>query len=262
MPWPARYRIIAGLICASPTEAETTTVKPIRLVCATRSPRETFLTHTALGLSLSLYRFPQAPEVLLFDNNTRGLPVVYNVAIDAAKKDPAILVFAHDDIWLNDFYWVERIREAVQHFDIAGVAGNRRRVAQQAAWAFMKANPDVDGSQPSHFHWDEPQYLSGAVGHGKMFPCEISRYGPSGVECKLLDGLLLIADSEKLAAHDLRFDERFDFHFYDLDFCRQAELRNMKMGTWPISVVHESAGAFATPRWHAGYKKYLEKYGE
>jgi len=43
---------------------------------------------------------------------------------------------------------------------------------------------------------------------------------------------------------NLGFDERFGFHFYDLDLCRQAEQRGIRTGTWPISVVHESGGNF------------------
>jgi GT2 family glycosyltransferase len=90
----------------------------------------------------------------------------------------------------------------------------------------------------------------------------VSYFGPSGVECKLLDGLMLVADSTRLVEAGVRFDEQFDFHFYDMDFCRQAELKGLRMGTWPISVVHESAGAFNTPPWRAGYERYLRKYGE
>jgi hypothetical protein len=41
-------------------------------------------------------------------------------------------------------------------------------------------------------------------------------------EC-VLDGLLLAARSETLLSNQLTFDERFDFHFYNMDFCRQAE---------------------------------------
>ena len=55
-------------------------------------------------------------------------------------------------------------------------------------------------------------------------------------------------------ASGLRFDEQFDFHFYDLDFCRQAELKGMTMGTWPISVVHESGGAYGKPAWREAFE--------
>ena len=73
--------------------------------------------------------------------------------------------------------------------------------------------------------------------------------------------MLLIANSPTLHLHDLRFDERFDFHFYDLDFCRQAELRNVRLGTWTISVVHQSRGVLGTSGWRAAYASYLEKWG-
>jgi hypothetical protein len=32
------------------------------------------------------------------------------------------------------------------------------------------------------------------------------------------------------------------------------------MGTWTISVIHQSGGNFGTPSWQAGYAKYLEKW--
>ncbi len=227
--------------------------KPIRLVCATRCSRASFMRETALGRSLAVQRHARPPEVLLFDNNTTGLATLYNAAIEQAASNPAILVFVHDDVSLQDFFWITRIHEALAQFDIVGLAGNRRRLPLQPAWAFAT----------SDFKWDSPEYLSGTVGHGKGFPCdEISYFGPSGVECKLLDGLMLIADSTHLIESGTRFDEQFEFHFYDMDFCRQAELKGLRMGTWPINVVHESAGAFNSPPWRAAYERYLRKYGQ
>jgi Glycosyltransferase like family len=227
--------------------------KPIRIVCGTRRTREQFSNETALGRSLKLYAHLPNIELQLFDNNTRGLSSIYNTAIEEAKQRPAILVFIHDDVWLNDFFWTERIRESLARFEVVGLAGNLRRVPRQPAWPF--ATPDLQ--------WDEHKYLSGTVGHGKGFPCNIaSTFGPSGQECKLLDGLLLIADSDTLVKSGLRFDEQFKFHFYDMDFCRQAELKGLRMGTWPLSVVHESGGAFGTPNWREGYASYLAKYGD
>jgi hypothetical protein len=79
-------------------------------------------------------------------------------------------------------------------------------------------------------------------------------------EVKLLDGLLLAAYSETLIKNNIRFDEQFDFHFYDLDFCRQAEMNGVTMGTIPLSLVHESGGNFGTDSWKQGYQKYLQKW--
>lgn len=228
-------------------------MKPIRLVCGTRVSREQFSTHTALGQCLKLYSHLTDVQLMLFDNNSQGLSTIYNAAIDQAAQQPAILVFVHDDVLLYDFFWVDRIREAVAQFDVVGLAGNTRRQPKQGAWAFA----------PETFKWDEQQYLSGTVGHGANGGWNnVSAFGPSRQACKLLDGLMLIADSDTLIRSGLRFDEQFKFHFYDMDFCRQAELKGLSMGTWPLSVVHQSGGAFGSPDWWAMYERYLIKYGE
>ncbi|KAA0083846.1 glycosyltransferase [Paraburkholderia sp. T12-10] len=229
---------------------------PIRLVCATRCAQEQFLTDTALGRSLAALRTPTMPELLLFEKNSAGLPTVYNSAIGQAASNPAILVFVHDDVSITDYFWMDRVHDALAQFDVVGLAGNRRRVPQQPAWAFASV-------AATEFKWDAPAFLSGTVGHGRGFPCEnVSYFGPAGVECKLLDGLMLIADSARLLEAGVRFDEQFQFDLYDMDFCRQVELKGLRMGTWPISVVHQSGGKFGTPGWRASYERYLRKYGE
>jgi GT2 family glycosyltransferase len=222
-----------------------------RFVVATRSSAKEF-GQTALGRSLAQFRFPFM-QVQVFEKNTLGLPKVYNQAIEMSQQHPAVLVFIHDDIHLIDHHWHERLLNALEQFDVVGLAGNKRRVPRQPGWAFVTET----------LMWDFPENLSGVVGHGKGFPPEVvSYFGPCLQEVKLLDGLFLACDSRKLLEHNLRFDERFDFHFYDLDFCREAEKRGLRMGTAPISVIHQSGGSFNSPAWKAGYAKYLDKWGE
>ena len=110
--------------------------------------------------------------------------------------------------------------------------------------------------------WDKPEYLSGMIGHGVGFPpAKLEFFGPSAQEVKLLDGVMLISHSDTLNDNSLYFDERFSFHFYDMDFCRQAELKGIKMGTWPISVVHESVGQIVgNDSWKLEYQNYLAKW--
>jgi GT2 family glycosyltransferase len=193
-------------------------------------------------------------QMQIFDDNIRGLADIYNKAIDDAECNPALLMFVHDDVHICDFFWMEKIYDAIQQYDIVGLAGNRRRLAGQRAWAFV-----ADASWTR----DNPEFLSGAIGHGRGFPCEkIAVFGPSKQECKLLDGVMLVADSKCLIEHEVRFDEQFKFHFYDMDFCRQAELKGLRMGTWPISIIHESVGKFDTEAWWESSRAYLNKYGE
>jgi GT2 family glycosyltransferase len=221
----------------------------VRVVCATRETAENFPSRTALGRSLRLYG-PQF-ELRLFSRNTAGLPLAYNTAIREAGADPAVLVFIHDDVHLLDFYWPARIHDGLAQFDIIGVAGNRRRVDRQPTWRCVD----------DKFTPDARENVSGIVAHGRNWPADfIGAYGPPGYEVKLLDGVMLAARSETLLSKNLFFDERFDFHFYDLDFCRAAEQRGLRLGTWAICVMHESNGSFDTPAWREGYARYLEKW--
>jgi len=225
-------------------------MKPIRIVCGTRVSEQEFSTKTALGRSLLIHQAANPVEIRLFAENKQGLSTIYNRAIDEARDNPAILVFVHDDVHLCDFLWSERLREGVVAFDVVGLAGNTRRVEGQPAWAFVD----------DRFTWDQACNLSGLVGHGNSFPCSVSNFGPVPQPCKLLDGLLLAVDSERLEQTQVRFDEQFEFHFYDMDFCRSAELNGLSMGTWPLSVVHESGGAFGTPAWRESFRRYQDKY--
>lgn len=223
----------------------------IKFVVATRESEDRFWSQTATGRSLSLYRFPFL-EVLLSASNKEGLPTIYNRAIESSLDDPAILIFAHDDIYLTDFYWVDQVVNSLNHFNLVGLAGNKRRVPKQPAWAFIN----------EQFTWDQPENLSGLVGHGKGFPPEnMSFFGPPAQPVKLLDGVMLITHSDTLKRSGIRFDERFDFHFYDMDICRSFESKGLSIGTWPISLVHESSGAFGSEGWKSALKKYLEKWG-
>ena len=60
----------------------------------------------------------------------------------------------------------------------------------------------------------------------------------------------------------MRFDERFPFHFYDLDFCRSARANGLRLGTWPITLTHQSGGRFGIPEWRKAYADYLNKWHE
>lgn len=222
----------------------------IKFIVATRETVENFWTKTATGKSLALYRSLHI-EVILSADNSKGLPEIYNAAIEACRSDPAVLIFAHDDLHILDFYWMDAVFNGLSQFGIIGLAGNRRRVPFQSSWAFID----------QEFTWDDSSNLSGLVGHGDAFPpTNLSNFGPPLQEVKLLDGLLLAAFSETLIQNHMKFDEQFKFHFYDLDFCRQAEIRGIKMGTIPLSLIHESGGSFGSEAWYQGYETYLQKW--
>ena len=226
---------------------------PIRMVVATRVASQDFYTRTAIGRSLNLYRnISKNLELRVYPENTRGLSEIYNLEIDASIERPAILVFIHDDVHLCDFWWAEEIINGLDRFALLGLCGNKIRFPGQPTWNCARdlKGPDQEGN------------LSGIVGSGRSFPDAVvmMNFGPSCCEVKLLDGLFLAARSSTLLDHGIRFDERLRFHFYDLDICRQFEIANLKMGTWRISMVHESGGMFGTPDWQESYVHYFSKW--
>lgn len=227
-------------------------MQKVKFVVATRASAADFYEKTATGRSLRLYNFPFM-EVRLFAGNTTGLPKLYNSVIRDCVNDPSVLIFAHDDLHILDFYWIDQIFNALKRFQIVGLAGNTRRLPRQPSWAFI----DDKGT------WDAQEFLSGVVGHGTGFPPEnLGIFGPVGLQVKLMDGLFLAADSTTFTSTGLSFDERFDFHFYDMDLCRQAEQKNITCGTWPVSLIHESGGNFVSKAWNDAYATYLAKWGD
>jgi uncharacterized membrane protein len=223
--------------------------KPIVVVVATRHTEPEFHTQTATGKSLQLIKSERV-SLKLFPENSTGLPALYNSVIDAYLDEDVILVFAHDDLHFLDLFWPERFDQGLSEFDLVGVVGNRTRHAMQPSWAFL----DVQGT------WDNKDNLSGSIAHGEHFPPEtFAEFGPTGA-VKILDGLCLAAATTVLKTSGLRFDERFNFHFYDLDFCRQAEALQLQAGTIPLSLIHESKGSFNNQSWLDAYKAYIAKW--
>ncbi|MDB5539331.1 MAG: hypothetical protein JWQ89_1058 [Devosia sp.] len=173
--------------------------------------------------------------------NSAGLPEIYNKAIDTSSAD--ILVFVHDDIWIDDYFVPQRVVEALRRFDVIGVAGNTV-------------------CRPEHTKWRhrDDRALSGNVAHGELGNSRVARFGPTPAACELLDGVFLAARRARLVDAGVRFDERFQFHHYDLDFCRTARRAGLTLGTWPLSVTHASVGNYASEAWKASAEVYLEKW--
>jgi hypothetical protein len=232
-------------------------MRPIKLVSATQVQKTMFWTATYLGRSLR--RFPESlrPPLQVACNNTgpaaRGLSEVFNQALDAC--DPGTdLVFLHDDVYLNDWFLTLHVAEALRHFDIVGLAGSANPDLSQPSWGLcFDAELNPTGWQPE-------LRKSGAVNHFDYTCPDVTVYGPTPMPCMLLDGLFLAVRTQVVKEAGLRFDERFRFHCYDLDFCRSALQRRLRIGTWPIAVTHDSGGAFGSASFKEGARAYLDKW--
>ena len=219
----------------------------IEVVAATRQDEAGF-GETALGHSLRRLGDPRIVARIAFSNH-RPLAEVYNEALDRAGEHD-IVVFMHDDVWLDDYFFVERIASGLKQYDVIGVTGNTHRRPGQLAWSFV-SDPRVA---------DDARYLSGRVAQADH-PCgRVLYFGPSPAPCELLDGVLLASRRSALVARAVRFDPAFAFHFYDMDFCRAAAAAGLRLGTWPVCITHQSRGAFDSPAWQEAAARYLQKW--
>ena len=219
-------------------------------VSATRLTEPAFRTESLLGRSLARIEAFRPCVIAGAYQNSRPLADVYNRAIDMARPDDQ-LVFVHDDVWIDDWLVALRIGDALAAYDVVGVAGNRQRAPRQAQWLFHGEQPNA--AQP----------LSGSVAHGEPEQSMPTVFGKQPAEVKLLDGVFLAARAGTLKDRGVRFDPRFAFHFYDLDFCRSCERAGLRMGTWPIAITHRSAGgAYGSAPWVEAYRAYVDKWGD
>ena len=223
----------------------------IEIISATRKPESEFWHGTALGNSLRRLEHDKRLVARIAYANKRGLPEIYNARIQATDS-PEILVFVHDDVWIDDYFIADRVIEGLRDYDVIGVAGNRRRSEGQPAWAFKDLK----------FTWDDKSNLTGAIAHGETPFGPISSFGPAPADCEFLDGVFIAANKSDLVENAVAFDARFDFHFYDMDFCRTARQKGLLLGTWPICLTHQSAGSFGTPQWMQKHQAYMDKWGK
>jgi hypothetical protein len=73
----------------------------IELVTATRLTKEEFWNSSALGISLRRLAFDSRLSLQVAVSNRAGLPDVYNTRI-SASNGAEILIFVHDDVWIED----------------------------------------------------------------------------------------------------------------------------------------------------------------
>lgn len=222
----------------------------VQIVSATRYSESEFWNKSALGLSLHRHlKQDSGMSANIAFNNTLGLSDVFNQAIERAD-DSAILVFVHDDVWIDEANFVDTMIAGLERFDVIGVAGNKRRLPNQPAWLFVD----------TALNWDEPEYLSGTVWHGPHAFGEDKFYGDVPAACELLDGVFISTTKSALNGAHVRFDHQFDFHLYDVDFCRSAREAGLSLGTWPIKLTHQSKGAFGSPHWAQKCQLYFNKW--
>jgi hypothetical protein len=219
-------------------------------VIASRLSEPEFFRQTNAGIFLSQFDIPRE-NIFLYSENSRGLSTCYNEAMDELRLlEGGTVVFQHDDVALIDFFWMQRLEVALRQVDLVGLVGSVGGSLGQPSWLHSTCWSVAPGAR-----------LRGMLGHGHVSepPWKLSVFGRSPARVDVVDGAWLALDLAKIP-ETLRFDENFDFHFYDMDFCRAARSAGCSLGVVDIAAIHQSEGVFGSPSWHAAYEDYKNKW--
>tara|TARA_R110002110_G_C13275758_1_gene702077 strand:+ start:251 stop:958 length:708 start_codon:yes stop_codon:yes gene_type:complete len=232
-------------------------MKSILIVSATKGKAEDTHLYKSLHRGVGGTRFGNGEtwDLKMYEDNITGLPELYNNHINRKTvKKYDIVLFVHDDVYIDDLDCFAKIRTAISahQYDIIGLAGGQEvTIKKPALWHLMSKK---------HF---------GAVVHPISDQVEdsgcvsVTSFGPTPMRCAVLDGLFLAVNLKPVLDSKWKFNENFKFHHYDISSCLDANKKKLKLGTYPIWVVHSSPGL--KDYWNTEYqkseKKFLELYG-
>lgn len=201
--------------------------------CSKSGPEE--FPKSPLGRSLEKLKGPCPYTEMFFFNNTFGLSHCYNLALrECREKGIPYLVCIHDDVFLLDVFWQEKLLDAFNDYQAVGLAGTSKlRIYPGAKIAWHTCSEQKD--------W------KGAVQHPIQNKTEKptiwTNFGIAPAECTAIDGLFIAIDVTKLGEKNVEFDPQFKFDFYDLDFSIACSKAGLKIGVSNIATMHMSHGA-------------------
>lgn len=187
-------------------------------------------------------------------DNTDGMSVVYNRKIQEYKDSGAeFLVCVHDDVYIDDLKLYEKLKTAKDKlgYDIVGLAGGLNpRLTNPALWHIM-----TDRNQQR-----------GEVAHpaGNNNQTMTTAFGPTPSRVAIADGLFLALHMPSILKTDWKFNENYTFHHYDISSCIDANRAKLRIGVYPIHVIHSSPGLMSIyeDSWAKSNEKFLKEYTE
>ena len=196
-----------------------------------------------------LYKCGATPSTFIA-NNEKSLAQIYNAYIQKDYKDN-ILVMCHDDLTIDDIRLEEKINEALEKYDVVGLAGTTGplNIKPPALWHIM-------GGPRENFRGSVAHYANDTQ-------CYSTSFGLTPDRVLLIDGLFMAVKVQTLLDKGIKFDESNParFHFYDLDFCLQCNQAGLKIGVWPIWCIHKSPGLREyTPEFLKGQEWFINKW--
>lgn len=171
-------------------------------------------------------------DTITFLNNTKGLSELYNEVLDKYRdSDYSYIIFLHNDlIFVNlKAFLLEIINENRPIMGLAGCIDAPRYGVSPLAWNTIAGEKQA-GEVWHKINPDLPLIKNRYANNSRAFPA-IS-----------IDGLCIIVSREAFINPKLKFDNRFTFDFYDMDFCFTAATLGIKIGIINAPVIHYSVG--------------------
>jgi hypothetical protein len=218
-----------------------------KIVVATTYNKEEFQEKSAIAIFLDKIGYKFGTNYDIVYENKEPLTKIYNRYIIEKNRGTKV-IFVHDDVLIEDLFFFDKMNLAFEKFDIVGLAGAKtcNVGAEAPAWHLMAPRED----------------LVGEVTHSRGGNNWTTVFGKTPNRVLVLDGLFIAVDVSKLLDSNTRFDEDFAFHHYDITFCLNANKNKLKMGVYPIRVVHFGLGdSMNTVEWQQSSAKFKEKYG-
>ena len=188
-------------------------------------------------------------DFVIVKDNKEGLTKVYNKFLEDEKYSKDILLFVHDDVEIEDMFLLEKLQNSP--YDVTGLAGTRKAdLSKPSGWHLMSNREDWVG-----------EVAHASIKDGKKNIWTTS-FGPTDSRALLIDGLFMAVNTEVLRDKKVKFNEKFDFHHYDLSFCLECNKAKVKIGVLPIRVVHHGLGdSMISEEWKVSAEIFKQTYG-
>jgi len=185
-----------------------------------------------------------------YTNNKEGLSKRYNQFLNENGEDYDIVVFVHDDVFIDDGKLALKLIQAHETYDIVGVAGGvNPQIKEPALWHIMC------GGFGSNLRGFAGHYLpQGGVA--------ITSFGSTPGRVAIADGLFLSVNTKRVQETGWKFNENYTFHHYDIASCLDANKLKLKIGVCPILLYHKSPGlkSLSDTLFLENQAKFLKEY--
>lgn len=185
-------------------------------------------------------------EIIQYINNGEySLTELYNKGLKESKFD--IILFCHDDIIIGTKNWGRKIMGHFKRnpqYGILGKAGSKYMPISGCWWD--NSMTEAVG-QVYHQH------------NGKKWLSKYNEFFGNKIEDTIIvDGLFFMVNRNNIK---INFDEKIKgFHFYEIDFCFENFLKDVKIGVIAdISVTHLSIGQ-TNEQWEENKKQFINKH--